>query len=137
VGARSTMPGLGRRGSLALAIGVALLTASCSASSPASGGSAARRSGSSSAGDSASSPAGGSGGSSAGGRSQSAYSACMASDGVPGVPTSLPSVLPTAPSRNGPHWSGGSVSGPDPGSPQFDAAQHACQSLMPPPARVP
>jgi hypothetical protein len=129
---------------LAIVAGIALLTSGCSGGSPAGSG------GSPAAGGSAGSPAGGSGGAAAsagsGGssfagrrvtaRQQLAYSECMRSHGVPGVPTSMPGPVPgSAPSTG--NFRPVTASGPNPGSPQWDAAQHACRSLMPAPAEVP
>jgi hypothetical protein len=131
---------MNRTGLVAIVAGIALLTAACSGSPSAAGGSG----GAPATAGSASSPAGSSPGSSSAGRpaangKQLAYSKCMRSHGVPGVPTSLPSVVPgSAPSPNGPHWNAAApVSGPNPGSPQWQAAQQACRSLMPSPALVP
>lgn len=127
-----------RIGLPAIVAGIALLTTACSGSPPAAGGSGAPA-----AGGSASTPAGGSGGSSSAAGSptdqeQLAYSKCMRSHGVPGVPTSFPSVVPgSVPSPGGQHFGAAPVSGPSPGSPQWQAAQRACRSLMPAPAFVP
>jgi hypothetical protein len=123
-----------RMGLLAIVASSALLAAACSGSPSAgsSGGSPAGGSTSSSPGSTSSSPD--PGGSSSAGRSatqqkQLAYSECMRAHGVPDVPTSMPSVEPgSVPSSNTPHWSGVSASGPNPGSPQFEAAQQACHS---------
>jgi hypothetical protein len=66
-------------------------------------------------------------------RKQVAYSECMRKHGVPGVPTSMP-----APALGKPPSSlnaqPGPTNGPDPGSPQWEAAQQACRSLEPSPA---
>jgi hypothetical protein len=127
-----------RTGLLAIVAGLALLAAACSGGPSAAGGSGGAPAGV----GSASSPAGGSGGSSSAGRpaasqKQLAYSKCMRAHGVPGVPTSVPSVSPGPPPSNGSHWEAGPVGGPSPGSPQFQAAQQACRSLVPPPRWVP
>jgi hypothetical protein len=129
--------GTDRRALVAAIVAViALLASGCSAS-PAGG------SGGSTAGGSARPSAGGSGGPAAAGRritpqKQLAYSECMRSHGVPGVPTSLPRIAPgSAPSSNGSHFKAVTVNGPNPGSPQWQAAQQACRSLMPVPAEVP
>ncbi len=125
-----------RIGLPAIVAGIALLTTACSGSPPAAGGSGATPA----AGGSASTPAGGSGGSSSAAGSptdqeQLAYSKCMRSHGVPGVPTSLPSpVFGKPPSQA--NFKPVQANGPNPGSPQWDAAQHACRSLMPTPALV-
>jgi hypothetical protein len=84
---------------------------------------------------------GGSGGPSAAGRRITpqqllAYSECMRSHGVPGVPASLPNPVPGKPPSQG-HFKPVQANGPGPGSPQWQAAQQACQSLMPTPAKVP
>ena len=123
-----------RMGLLAILASIALLAAACSSSPSAgsSGGSPAGGSTSSSPGSASSSPD--PAGSSPASRSstqqqQLAYSKCMRAHGVPDVPTSMPSVQPgTVPSSNTPHWSGAGAGGPDPGSPQFEAAQQACHS---------
>lgn len=123
---------------LAIVAGIALLTAACSGSPSAAGSSG----GAPAAVGSASTPAGSSGGSSSAGtpatnQKQLAYSKCMGSHGVPGVPTSLPSAVPgSAPSPSGPHWNAAPASGPSPGSPRWLAAQQACRSLMPAPVFV-
>jgi hypothetical protein len=123
-----------RAGLLAIVAGFVLLTAACSGT-PSHGGS----SGSSAAGHQVN-PSPGSGGSAAAGRptrqAQLAYSECMRSHGVPGVPSYLPSALPGAQPSDSPSWQPVKSSGPGPGSPQFQAAQHACRSLMPPPRLV-
>jgi hypothetical protein len=128
-----------RTGLLVTVAGIALLAAACSASPSGAGTSG----GAPAAVRSASSPAGGSRGASPAGKlttneKQLAYSRCMRSHGVPGVPTSLPRVVPgSAPSPSGPDWNAAApVSGPNPGSPQWQAAQQACRSLMPAPALV-
>jgi hypothetical protein len=116
-----------RMGLLAIVASIALLTAACSGS-PAPGNSG----GTPAVGSASSSPD--SGGSSSPGRSatqqkQLAYSECMRAHGVPDVPTSMPSVKPgTVPSSDVSHWSPVKASGPNPGSPQFEAAQQACHS---------
>jgi hypothetical protein len=118
-----------RAGILAATVGLALLTA-CSGSSPpgASGGSSAT-------GDPVSSSAGRGGSSSAGSpvtqQKQLAFSRCMRSHGVPGIPTSFPGLPSGAPPGNGPHKLV-QASGPNPGSPQWNAAVQACRSLLPP-----
>jgi hypothetical protein len=122
-----------RFGLLVIVAVTALLTAACSGGSPAG-------SGGSPAGDARPS-AGGSGGSPAAGRPvsqrrQRAYSECMRSHGVPGVPTSLPSPVPGKPPSTG-NFKPVHASGPNPGSPQWLAAQQACRSLLPVPALVP
>jgi len=119
-------------GLLAIVAGIALLTAACSGS-PSAGGSG----GSSAPGGSSSSPAGSSPSPSSRGSSQLAYSKCMGAHGVPGVPTSFPTDLPSPSSSSGPHWKAVQGNGPDPGSPQWLAAQQACQSLIGRPTRVP
>jgi hypothetical protein len=127
-------------GLVAIVAGVALLTAACSGSPSTTGGSGRAPA----TAGSTSSPTGGSRGSSSAGSptangKQLAYSKCMRSHGVPGVPTSLPSAIPgSTPSPSGPNWKAAApVSGPNPGSPQWQAAQQACRSLMPSPALVP
>jgi len=130
-----------RTGLLAIVAGIALLTAGCSgSSSPA--GSAAPSAAGGAAGRSASPSAGSGRPSAAAGRitpqRELAYSECMRSHGVPGVPTSLPSIAPgSVPTSNGPHFKAAQANGPGPGSPQWEAAQKACRSLMPAPAEVP
>jgi len=116
---------------LAIVVDIALLTAACSGTSPSggSGGSSAKGGSASPSATSFPSP-------SSAGKSQLAYSECMSSHGVPGVPVSFPTSLPTASSSSGPHWKPVQASGPNPGSPQFDAAQQACRSLQPEPPRV-
>ncbi|HXW47395.1 MAG TPA: hypothetical protein VEL03_21550 [Streptosporangiaceae bacterium] len=118
-----------RAGLLALAAGLTLLTAACGGSSSAGSGgsSAAGRSGSTAAGS------GGAVVRPAAGQKQLAYSQCMRKHGVPGVPSSLPSIAPGAPPSSGPHWAKALAGGPDPNSPRFLAAQQACRSLEPPP----
>jgi hypothetical protein len=125
---------------LAIVAAIALLTAACSGSPSAAGGSGRAPA----TAGSTSSPAARSGGSLSAGspsadQKQLAYSKCMRSHGVPGVPTSFPSAAPgSAPSPSGPNWKAAApVSGPNPGSPQWQAAQQACRSLMPLPALVP
>jgi hypothetical protein len=125
-----------RTGLAATVASVALLTAACSSPSAAAGSRGAPA-----AAGSASSAVGGSGGSSAAGRpatdqKQLAYSKCMRSHGVPGVPTALPSVVPGSAPSTSPHWGAAPVTGPNPGSPRWQAAQQACRSLMPAPALV-
>jgi hypothetical protein len=117
-----------RAGLLAIVAVVALLAAACSGS-PATGGSARP----STAGGSAS-PTAATGGSSppavrpALQQKVLAYTDCMRSHGVPmpilpAVPGN-PSGTPTAQPAN--------ANGPGPNSPQFQAAQRVCQSLLPP-----
>jgi hypothetical protein len=60
----------------------------------------------------------------------------MRSHGVPGVPAFLPRPVPGKPPSK-PNFKAVQANGPGPGSPQFQAAQQACQSLMPMPAKVP
>jgi hypothetical protein len=127
-------------GLVAIVAGVALLTAACSGSPSTTGGSGKAPA----TAGSTSSATGGSRGSSPAGRpaasgKQLAYSECMRSHGVPGVPTSFPSAVPgSTPSPSGPNWNAAAPgSGPNPGSPQWQAAQQACRSLMPSPALVP
>jgi hypothetical protein len=123
------------RGLLAVAALITLLAAACSASP--SGGSS---SGAPAAGASASPSADGSGSSSATARpvteqKQFAFSECMREHGVPGVPTSLPApALGTRPSTL--NAKPGPTNGPNPGSPQWQAAQQACRSLAPSPVRM-
>ena len=124
-----------RSGLLVIVAGSAMLTAACSGS-PSGGGSGAAP-----AAGSLASPSGGSGGSPDAGRptdrrKQLAYSKCMRSHGVPGVPTSLPGPVPGTPPSTG-NFGAAPASGPGPGSPQWQAAQQACRSLMPMPAMVP
>jgi hypothetical protein len=117
-----------------VAIIALLITSGCggspsghsSGTAPAAGGSA--------------SPSPGTGGSSAPGRptgqpKQLAYSECMRAHGVPGVPTSLPSPASGKPPSQA-NFRPVQANGPNPGSPGWDAAQHACRSLMPAPALV-
>jgi hypothetical protein len=124
-----------RRLAAVLAAAIALLTAACSGGSPA--GSSGRAPATSSSG----SPSPGHGRSAAVVRpvseqKQLAYSKCMRSHGVPGVPTSFPSPVPGKPPRKG-NFKAVQANGPGPGSPQWQAAQQACQSLMPTPVEVP
>jgi len=106
---------------------VIALTAGCSGT-PSAGGSGGS---STPAGSASSSPA--AGGSSAVRpatlqQKMNAYSACMRSHGVPlpnlpanpGKPSGKPTAKPVT------------AVGPNPGSPRWQAAQHACQSLLPP-----
>ena len=122
-------------GLLAITALIALPAAACSAS-PSEGSSG----GVPAAGASASPSVDGSGGSSATARpvtqrKQFAYSECMREHGVPGVPTSLPvPVLGKPPSKL--NAKPGPANGPNPGSPQWQAAQQACRSLAPSPARM-
>jgi ABC-type phosphate transport system substrate-binding protein len=118
-----------------LAAAVALLTAACSSSSP--GGSA----GAPAAASGSARPSPSPGGSSTAvrpisQRKQLAYSECMRSHGVPGVPTSFPSLVPGKPPSKG-DFKPAQAGGPAPGSPQWEAAQQACRSLMPAPVEVP
>jgi hypothetical protein len=121
---------------LAAVAGGILLTAACSGGQPAAGGSASSSAGAArpSAGESGRSS---SAPTAAPSRKQLAYSECMRKHGVPGVPTSLPSVALGPPKSNGPDWKTGPVSGPSPGSSQFLAAQQACRPLVPAPSWVP
>jgi hypothetical protein len=120
---------------LAAVFAVVVLTAACSGSPSAAGGPG--RSSPASASPSADGPGGSSAGKPAASQKQLAYSECMRKHGVPGVPTSLPSIAPGPQPTNSPHWNAASVSGPNPNSPQFLAAQQACRSLAPPPRWVP
>jgi hypothetical protein len=112
---------------LAIAIGITLLTAACSGSPSASSG------GSSAAPGPASSSAGGSSGSSSSGspatqQKMLAYTTCMRSHGVPMPdPPALAGKPPSKPTAKA-----APVNGPNPGSPQWQAAQQACRSLLPP-----
>jgi hypothetical protein len=120
---------LPRGGLLAIVAVVAALTAACSASPPPTGGSAGPASGGASA---------GSAGANGGGPPPAAkpelqqkvlaYTECMRSHGVP-MPI-LP-VLPAKPSGR-PTAQPVKANGPGPDSPQFQSAQHACRSLLPP-----
>jgi len=122
-------------GLLATATFIALLAAACSGS-PSEGTSGAAPA----ARASASQSVDGSGGSSATARpvtqqKQFAYSECMREHGIAGVPTSLPRpVLGKPPSKL--NARPGPANGPNPGSPQWQAAQRACRSLAPSPARM-
>ncbi len=123
-----------RAGILAAATAIALLTAACSGNQAAGNFGGAPAAGSAS-------PSTGRGGSSVAGRptapqKQLAFSDCMRSHGVPGVPTSFPSPVPGPPPSK-PDFKPVTATGPNPGSPQWQAAQHACRSLMPSPHRVP
>jgi hypothetical protein len=124
----------GRRCLGGILAAAALLTAACSGSSPGGAGAPPAASGSAT-------PSPGPGGSSAAVRpisqqKQLAYSKCMRVHGVPGVPTSFPSpVLGKPPSKG--DFKPAQASGPGPGSPQWEAAQQACRSLMPAPVEVP
>jgi hypothetical protein len=139
VSARRLWPGL-----LAAVAAVALLTAACSGSSSpgGSGGSpAAGKSASPSAGSGRSPAPAGSGGPSVVGRRisprrQLAFSECMRSHGVPGVPTSFPGPVSGTPPSTG-NFKPVQGNGPNPGSPQWNAAQQACRSLAPSPVKVP
>jgi hypothetical protein len=125
-----------RTGLLVTVTGVALLTAACSGSpsGASSGGAPAAGSSASPSPGSANSPR-------ARGpatqQKQLAYSLCMGKHGVPGVPTALPSIAPgSASPSSSPHWNAAPAGGPNPGSPQWQAAQRACQSLLPRPAAM-
>jgi hypothetical protein len=99
---------LRRPGPLAAAVAsLALLAAACS-SSPGTGGTGAGRAGGSAK------------------NSALAYSRCMRSHGI----TSFPDPNP----QGGLTLNGGQGTGINPRSPQFKAANHACRSLLPPPA---
>ncbi len=122
-------------GLLAIAALIALLAAACSAS-PSEGSSG----GAPAAVASASQSVDGSGSSSAPAtpvtqQKQLAYSGCMREHGVPGVPTSLPSPVLGKPPRKL-NAKPGPANGPNPGSPLWQAAQQACRSLAPSPARM-
>jgi hypothetical protein len=67
---------------------------------------------------------------------QLAYSECMRSHGVPGVPTSLPSPVPGKPPGEA-NFKPVTALGPGPGSPRWQAAQQACRALMPMPPMAP
>jgi hypothetical protein len=118
-------------GLLAIVVGIVLLAAACSGSSS-PGGSGAPSGGSArpSGGSSARPSAGDSPSSSSAGKSQLAYSECMNSHGVPGVPTSFPSPVPGKPPSKL-IAKPADTSGPAYGSPEWQAAQQACQSLLP------
>jgi len=124
-----------RSGLLAIVAGIALMAAACSSSPSTAGdpGHAPATAGP------ASSPS--STGKTTSDQKQLAYSRCMRSHGIPGVPTSMPSAEPGAqPSPTSANWQSGgsaSTSGPAPGSPRWLAAQQACRSLMPVPAMAP
>jgi hypothetical protein len=118
-------------GLLAMVACAAVLTAACSGSP-----SGVRPDGAGAAGSSVS-PSPGSVSSPAAGKQatehkQLAYSVCMGKHGVPGVPTALPNVTPDSASPSkGAHWNAAPAGGPTPGSPQWQAAERACQSLLP------
>jgi hypothetical protein len=124
-----------QRGAVILAAAAALAMAACSGSSSAGSPGGAP-------------PAGGSAGPSSrpgdsstavrpiSQRKQLAYSQCMRSHGVPGVPTSFPSPVPGKPPSK-PDFRAVQANGPNPGSPRWEAAQQACRSLMPAPVEVP
>jgi hypothetical protein len=114
----------------------ALLTAACSGPSPADSGAAAAAAGPARPASSSPAP----GGSSPALRpisqqKQLAYSECMRSHGVPGVPTSFPRPAAGKPPSTG-NFRPVQVNGPDPGSPRWLAAQRACRSVLPAPAMV-
>jgi hypothetical protein len=124
-----------RRAAITAAASIALLVSACSGNpSAGSAGGVPRASGSAP-------PSSGPRGSSAAVRPisqqrQLAYSQCMRSHGVPGVPTSFPSpVLGKPPSKGS--FKAVQANGPGPGSPKWQAAQQACRSLMPTPVEVP
>jgi len=136
-GRRSLRPNTSpRTGLLVTVTGVALLTAACSGSpsGASSGGAPAASSSASPSPGSASSPAAGRPPTQ---QKQLAYSVCMGKHGVPGVPTALPRIAPgSAQPGSGRHWNAAPAGGPNPGSPQWQAAQHACRSLLPRPAAM-
>jgi hypothetical protein len=115
-----------RTGWSAVVAGIALLAAACSGSPSAGSGSSSAPPGSAS-----SSPSPGS--SSATVRPATlqkqvvAYANCMRSHGVP-----MP-LLPVPPSKH--TAKPAPVIGPNPGSPQWQAAQQTCHSLLPPPVK--
>jgi hypothetical protein len=121
--------GLPRAVLLAVVALIALLTAACSGSPAATGGSASHPA----AGGSASPSAASGGGSPPAGtpvlqRKVLAYTDCMRSHGV-----AMPMLPALSPKPSGkPTAQPVKANGPGPGSPQFEAAQHDCQSLMPP-----
>jgi len=122
-----------RTGLLAIVAGIALMAAACS-SSPSAAGHSVRAP--ATAGSSSSPPAG----KTTSNQKQLAYSQCMRSHGVPGVPTSMPSAVPgSEPSPTSANWQAGpaSAGGPAQGSPQWQAAQQACRPLLPAPAMAP
>jgi hypothetical protein len=124
-----------RAGLLAIVAGIALMAAACS-SSPSTAGDPGKAPATVGPTSSPSST-----GKTTSDQKQLAYSRCMRSHGVPGVPTSMPSVEPGAqPSPTSANWQAAapaSASGPAPGSPQWQAAQQACRSLMPAPSLIP
>ena len=137
-GRRRTQPLMPRprTGLLAIVALIALLAVACSGSSS-PGGSGHFRAASGSA---SPPPASGSASPSAAGSARPptprgrvtpqqllAYSECMRSHGVPGVPTSFPS----PPGGNDAKSAIPAGSGPNPGSPQWQAANQACQSILP------
>jgi hypothetical protein len=117
-----------RTGLLAVVAGIALLTAACSGNLTASsGGSSATH------GPASSSTGGSTSSSTVGGPSTlqkqlAAYSKCMRSHGVPMPDLPAPAGTPSSNSTA----MAPPVNGPSQGSPQWQAAQQACQSLMPP-----
>ncbi len=123
-----------RTGLLVTVTGVALLTVACSGSSSgsSSGGAPAARGSASPSPGSASSPVAGR---TVTQQKQLAYSVCMGKHGVPGVPTELPGITPGSPPPS-PHWKAVPAGGPTPGSPQWQAAERACRSLLPRPAAM-
>jgi len=121
-----------RTGLPAVVAGIALMAAACSSPSAVSHSVRAPAT----AGSSSPHPAG----KTTGEQKQLAYSQCMRSHGVPGVPTSMPSAVPgSEPSPSSANWQAGSAGagGPAQGSPQWQAAQQACRPLMPAPAMAP
>jgi hypothetical protein len=133
-----------RAGLLAIVAGIALMAAACSSSPSTAGdpGKAPATVGPTSSATVGSGSSPSSTSKTTSDQKQLAYSRCMRSHGVPGVPTSMPSVEPgSEPSPSSANWqsagSAGTSSGPAPGSPQWLAAQQACQSLMPVPGLAP
>jgi hypothetical protein len=116
---------------LAIVTGVAIMTAACSGSPLVVGGASGspRAAASSSQGSDRSSSA----------RSSAtlqqrvlAYAKCMRSHGIPVPNLPAPGHLPPA---SKPTAQPAADNGPNPDSPQFDAAQQACQSLLPTPVK--